>query len=140
MSEPTCAQPVSDVRCPLLPEECLDGVDFADRDGCPDPPPPLVFFAEGSALVSDAAHATLDRIASEARRFDDARIRLVVTGESGPGERAQLAADRARAVVDILVARCVPLGRLTVEANGPMDFEGRDPPPQLVMLRALGCK
>ncbi len=129
-----------DDRCPTLPSECLEGFDFQDNDGCPDPPPPEIEFARGSAVVPPEASDVLDRVATDARHLGRG-VRLAVTGDRWPEEAEPLARARADAIVAALVRRCVDRTRIqAADDDLPESFEGRDPPPNRAVITARGCR
>lgn len=129
----------ADDRCPALPIECLAGFDDQDIDGCPDAPPLAIGFELGSAAVPSAAGPTLDRIANDARHLARGAT-LIVVGGAGVHEASDLSTRRARAIVEALLARCVDRERIEISSIGPEDFEGRDPPPNRVVIDTRGCE
>ena len=86
-----------------------------------------IVFAIGSARLDGRGEKALDAVAAVLRRTD---ARLDVLGHAGPADPPRgdvLAAQRAEAVRDHLVARGVPAGRLVVTAIGSGADRGIDP-------------
>lgn len=70
---------------------------FADEDGCPDPPKPVVSFAAGSSTLRATALVLLKRIAKEIPRLKKGTT-LQIVGFATKGEPAKLAKTRAEVV------------------------------------------
>ena len=98
-------------RCSTLRRECLDGFDYSDEDGCPDPRAPEATFSAGTTLDDDSVR-TLNEVGYESRHlWPGATIRLVAIGASG--------ADRIAAVRQSLIAAGTPPDRITEGGAAP---------------------
>ena len=87
-------------------------------------PLPVVFFAGDSAELDAPARAVVANAADLARRYPEQPVQ-VLSFASPAGASAQnraLAAARARAVVQALVAAGVPTGRIGVQPRGEVPF------------------
>lgn len=111
-------------RCTVLPRECIEGFDFSDDDGCPDPPTPEVAFARGDArLATDDALRTVNEVALDGMRlWPGAKLRLVAVGADD--EPTELGTLRVAVVRAALIAAGVPEDRIR---------EGSERPPGIVV-------
>jgi outer membrane protein OmpA-like peptidoglycan-associated protein len=108
-------------KCPNEPET-YNGLE--DGDGCPDRGWPIgrleihdqFYFDEGRADLRPVSSPLLDLLAPTIRQHGSER--LAVDGHVAEGERKGLAAARARAVVDALVARGVEARQLVARDQG----------------------
>jgi len=98
--------------CHVL-EQCYAAAPDRDRDGCPDV---AVSFEPGSARLSTEAVAVLESAAREAREVRPSELGLV--GSTAPGERAELARERAAAVEQWLRAHAVASVRIAPGREG----------------------
>jgi hypothetical protein len=127
-----------DDRCPSLPPECLEGFDYIDTDGCPDPPPPRFALPPGAAHIPAQGARVLDEVAADSRQLARG-ARLVIVVEAAPDEPDAELARRAALVARALRDRGVPAGRFRLDPGGPVHLEGEDPPPDLVVVGVEGC-
>lgn len=118
-TEPASSSDLAGDRCSRLPRECIEGFDFSDEDGCPDPPPPEIAFAPGSSVLPAAAARLIDEVSFDGRRlWPGASIRLVAVSVS-------LAAERGAAVREALIAAGVPPERIVSGGSLPAVEDGR---------------
>jgi hypothetical protein len=117
-------------RCPNEPET-YNGI--CDEDGCPDtcvpdrgPPPRIVIleriaFARRSAVIPAADAAIVRAIASAMLTLPELTLVAVIGSVDGRERRAELPLERARVVVDALVALGVARERLVADAGAATD-------------------
>lgn len=109
------------------------GCALLDSGEAPQGPPPgavsfpeQILFPERSAAPTEAAADHADAIARALQ--GDPRIECVaVTGQTAPGEPSELAAERARAVVELLATRGVDRSRLVVFGGARPVYAGAGP-------------
>lgn len=125
--------------CPIFEDLCYDGYDFADTDGCPDPPPLWLAFEAGSDAVSAETERWLGEVVRNVEHLARG-VRLELVDHSLPGEPDGLAGSRAEAVRRWLVGRGVDEALLVVAPSAPEDLERSGPSRQAgVSVRAIDC-
>lgn len=83
-------------RCPTLPRACLTNFDPNVDDGCPDPGPHEVRFAEGATTLSEAVASRLSENCADLSHLRaGVVVRLVVNGTDALGTQRIEAVERA---------------------------------------------